>query len=119
MVDKLSSRDERVLKLATYTLQRLIRERAFSNEFVRRGGLTELKSLIVSANIGGGGNTGDTWRSNAQLGGNGISGNTLAYALSSVQNLMEGGTEGWEELGGDFISKVSSQIGENSTFSAF
>lgn len=111
MVDKLSSRDEKVLKLATYTLQRLIRERAFSTEFVRRGGLTELKSLIVTSNIGGGGGigNGDTWRSNAPMGpnGNGISGNTLAYALSSVQNLMEGGTEGWEELGGDFISKVS------------
>ncbi|PWN49241.1 hypothetical protein IE53DRAFT_155849 [Violaceomyces palustris] len=84
MVDKLSSRDDRVLKMATYTLQRLIREKPFSDEFIRRGGLKELVSIILSLN----------------------SGNTLAYALTSCQNLMESTEQGWEILDGSFIAKV-------------
>lgn len=84
MVDKLGSRDERVLKMATYTLQRLIREKPFSVEFLKRGGLVELVGIIRTFN----------------------SGNTLAYALTSCQNLMEGSDSGWEDLDGPFIAKV-------------
>lgn len=84
MIDKLSSRDDRILKLATYNLQRLIREPLFTSEFLRRGGLTELVG-VVQALPGG---------------------NTLAYALVSVQNLLETKTEGWEDLGDEFIAKV-------------
>lgn len=84
MVDKLSSRDDRVLKMATYTLQRLIRERAFSAEFLRRGGLDELMEITKTFS----------------------GGNTLAYTLTSIQNLMESSDEGWEGLDGAFIKKV-------------
>lgn len=84
MVDKLSTRDERVLKMATYTLQRLIREAPFSSEFIRRGGLEELMGIVLALD----------------------SGNTLAYALTCVQNLMESTEEGWETLQGNFIAKV-------------
>lgn len=84
MVDKLGSRDERVLKMATYTLQRLIREAPFTNEFVARGGVRELLNVIR----------------------NHSSGNTLAYALTSCQNLMEGFEYGWDIIDADIVAKV-------------
>ncbi|CAO1637346.1 unnamed protein product [Sympodiomycopsis kandeliae] len=85
MVDKLSSPDERILKMATYTLQRLIREPAFTAEFLRRGGLQELVTVVHSA-----------------------SGNTLAYALTSCQNFFETNPDPdqWDNLGTEFIAKV-------------
>ncbi|KAE8207041.1 hypothetical protein CF335_g1434 [Tilletia laevis] len=84
MVDKLSSPDDRVLKMATYTLQRLIREKAFTLEFLRRGGLVELINIIRTS----------------------TSGNTLAYALASCQNLLDTMDEGWEYLPEEFIAKI-------------
>lgn len=84
MVDKLSSRDERILKMATYTLQRLIREKPFNDEFLRRGGMNELINIIKTHGVG----------------------NTLAYALTSCQNLMESSDEGWDLIDSAFISKV-------------
>ena len=84
MVDKLSSRDDRVLKMATYTLQRLIREPQFTDEFVARGGVKELLNVICSHS----------------------SGNTLAYALTSCQNLMEGYEYGWEIIDASLVAKV-------------
>ncbi|KAN0062511.1 hypothetical protein ACQY0O_005042 [Thecaphora frezii] len=84
MVDKLSSRDEKVLKMATYTLQRLIREPPFYLEFLARGGLIELLRIIKTHGIG----------------------NTLAYAMTSCQNLMESTDEGWDVIDGEFIAMV-------------
>lgn len=84
MVEKLSSNDERQLKMATYTLQRLIREPAFTAEFLRRGGLQELVNIVHALS----------------------SGNTLAYALTCCQNLVETNETGCEGLDGDFIAKV-------------
>ncbi|TKY88819.1 hypothetical protein EX895_002060 [Sporisorium graminicola] len=84
MVDKLSSRDDRTLKMATYTLQRLIKEPAFTDEFVARGGVRELLNVIR----------------------NHSSGNTLAYALTSCQNLMEGFEYGWDIIDAAFVAKV-------------
>jgi hypothetical protein len=84
IVDKLSSTDERSLKLATYSLQRFIREKPFADEFLSRGGLEELVKLINSLE----------------------SGNTLAYALTSVQNLIESREHGWETFDSTFIRKV-------------
>lgn len=84
MVDKLSSRDERTLKMATYTLQRLIREPPFTAEFIRRGGLAELVGLVQSQS----------------------SGNTLAYALTSCQNLLETSDDGVQGLDASFTGKV-------------
>ncbi|CEH11865.1 Regulator of Rac1, required for phagocytosis and cell migration [Ceraceosorus bombacis] len=84
MVDKLSTREERTLKMATYTLQRLIREPPFLEEFLRRGGADELIGITMSLD----------------------SGNTLAYALACMQNLMESSDDGWDDLEGSFIAKV-------------
>ncbi|MCO5585241.1 hypothetical protein L7F22_039174 [Adiantum nelumboides] len=84
VVDKLSSRDERILKMATHSLQKLIREKPFSNEFLKRGGFEELMNIIMSLD----------------------GGNTLAYTLTSVQNLIESCDEGWETLDSEFIRKV-------------
>lgn len=84
MVDKLSSRDDRVLKMATYTLQRLIREPPFTDEFIARGGVKELIDVIH----------------------NHSSGNTLAYALTSCQNLMEGFEYGWQIIDAKLVAKV-------------
>lgn len=88
MVDKLSSRDDRVLKMATYTLQKLIREPPFTDEFIARGGVKELLNGIS----------------------NHSSGNTLAYALTSCQNLMEGYDYGWEIIDATLVAKVVSLL---------
>jgi hypothetical protein len=84
MVDKLCSRDDRALKMATYTLQKLIREPVFTAEFLNRGGLNEL--LLIVHTFG--------------------SGNTLAYALASCQNLLESSDESLEGIDGAFIARV-------------
>ena len=88
MVDKLSSRDDRILKMATYTLQRLIRETPFTDELIARGGVRELLNVIRDHS----------------------SGNTLAYALTSCQNLMEGFEYGWEIIDASFVAKVVSLL---------
>ncbi|KAM0786337.1 hypothetical protein ACM66B_001810 [Microbotryomycetes sp. NB124-2] len=66
MVDKLNSGETATLKLATFSLRTLIKERAFLDEFVNRRGLDALQQVI-----------------------NNTSGNTLAYALLSMQQLIE------------------------------
>ncbi|GAC94933.1 hypothetical protein PHSY_002506 [Pseudozyma hubeiensis SY62] len=88
MVDKLGSHDDRTLKMATYTLQRLIRETPFTDEFITRGGVKELLNVIRGHS----------------------SGNTLAYALTSCQNLMEGFEYGWEIIDAAFVAKVVSLL---------
>jgi engulfment/cell motility protein 1 len=85
MVDKLSSRDEKALKMSTYTLQRLIRDQPFYDEFLRRGGLEELVAITILLE----------------------GGNTLAYTLTCIQNLIECCDEKWEVLDARFIRKVS------------
>ena len=57
----------------------------FTNEFLKRNGLKSLIDII-----------------------NNLGGNTLAYALTSMQNLMEH-DHGWEDLGFDFINMVGDQ----------
>jgi len=84
MVDKLSSRDEKILKMATYTLQRLIRDKPFYDEFLRRGGFEELVSITLILD----------------------GGNTLAYTLTCIQNLIETCDERWDILDAKFIRKV-------------
>jgi hypothetical protein len=88
MVERLMSRDERALKLSTYNLQRLIRESQFRNEFLRRGGLDELVDITLTLN----------------------GGNTLAYALTSTQNLMESTADGWDGIKDGFVGKVSHSV---------
>ncbi|CAG8487653.1 7139_t:CDS:10 [Funneliformis mosseae] len=80
--EKLGSNDDKTLKLATFSLQKYVKEVEFAVEFLKRSGLCSLIEII-----------------------NNSSGNTLAYALTSMQNLMEH-DHGWEDLGSDFINKV-------------
>lgn len=84
IVDKLSTRDERVVKPATHALQRFVREKPFSDEFLKRNGLDELMAIAMSLD----------------------GGNTLAYTLTSIQNLIESCEEGWESLDAAFIRKT-------------
>lgn len=82
IVEKLSMRDDKTLRLTLFSLQKFIREEQFANEFLQRDGLKELIDVI------------------------GVShGNTLAYALNAMQNLMEL-DYGWSTLDQNFIQKV-------------
>ncbi|KAI5123515.1 hypothetical protein M0805_006675 [Coniferiporia weirii] len=82
IVEKLSIRDEKTLRMTLFSLQKFIREEQFANEFLQRDGLKELIDVI------------------------GVShGNTLAYALNAMQNLMEL-DYGWSTLDHSFIHVV-------------
>ncbi|THH18452.1 hypothetical protein EW146_g2541 [Bondarzewia mesenterica] len=70
------------LKMALFSLQKFIREEQFANEFVNRDGVRILIDVI-----------------------NVSYGNTLAYALTAMQNLMDL-EYGWASLDGAFIFKV-------------
>ncbi|GAA5998566.1 uncharacterized protein JCM10292_002788 [Rhodotorula paludigena] len=83
MVDKLSSGEASVLKLATFSLRSLIKERAFLAEFIARGGVDALQEVIRRS-----------------------SGNTLAYALLSLQNLLELEESGWVGLERSFVARI-------------
>lgn len=89
MVDKLLSFDAATLKLATFSLRNLIKERAFLDEFLRRGGFDALQEVIKRA-----------------------TGNTLAYSLLSLQNLMDLEERGWEGLEDGFVARIVEIIGE-------
>ncbi|KAH8116469.1 ELMO/CED-12 family-domain-containing protein [Phellopilus nigrolimitatus] len=82
IVEKLSMRDDKTLRMTLFSLQKFIREEQFANEFLQRDGLKELIDVI------------------------GVShGNTLAYALNAMQNLMEL-DYGWSTLDQPFIHTV-------------
>lgn len=89
MVDKLLSFEPSILKLATFSLRTLIRERAFLDEFLRRGGMDALQEVIKRA-----------------------TGNTLAYSLLSMQSLMDLDDRGWEQLEDGFVSRIVEIIGK-------
>ncbi|KAI0832131.1 ELMO/CED-12 family-domain-containing protein [Trametes gibbosa] len=89
IVEKLSFRDAR-LGLALTSLRKLIREEQFANEFLQRDGFRELIEVINVAH-----------------------GNTLAYALTAMQNLMEL-DYGWSNLDNAFILKVVQILSESS-----
>lgn len=82
LADKLSSREDAVLKKTLVSLQKLIKEEPFANEFLNRDGLRELLRVIGDCH-----------------------GNALAYALTVMQNLMEL-DHGWSSLSSGFILKV-------------
>lgn len=69
-------------KKTLFSLQRFIREEQFAKEFLNHGGLASLVEVIYSS-----------------------TGNTLAYALTAMQNLMDL-DYGWSELDEEFISTV-------------
>ncbi|EPQ56801.1 hypothetical protein GLOTRDRAFT_105412 [Gloeophyllum trabeum ATCC 11539] len=82
IVEKLSLRDERTLRKTLFSLQKFIREEQFANEFLQRDGLSELIDVISVSH-----------------------GNTLAYALLAMQNLMDL-DYGWSNLEHTFIFRV-------------
>lgn len=79
---KLGERDERTLRLTLFTLQKYIREEQFAHDFIDFSGLPELVDIISTAH-----------------------GNTLAYALTAMQNLMDL-PFGWSTLDDSFILKI-------------
>ncbi|KDE05624.1 hypothetical protein MVLG_03996 [Microbotryum lychnidis-dioicae p1A1 Lamole] len=83
VVDKLRSSDTAAVKLATFSLRTLIKEPAFLTAFINRGGMGAIQDVIK-----------------------GSTGNTLAYALLSSQQLLELDARGSHSLGKDFIAKL-------------
>ncbi|TPX40171.1 hypothetical protein SeMB42_g06116 [Synchytrium endobioticum] len=82
LVDDLNSNLDQSLKKATFSLQKYIKESEFIEEFLACKGLPKLQKVIETS-----------------------SGNTLAYALSSLHNLMEN-DHGWESFSREFISTL-------------
>ncbi|KDQ61372.1 hypothetical protein JAAARDRAFT_190152 [Jaapia argillacea MUCL 33604] len=82
IVEKLSMKDDKTLRLTLFSLQKFIREGQFASEFLQRDGLRELLDVINISH-----------------------GNTLAYALSAMQNLMDL-DRGWSNLDNSFISTI-------------
>ncbi|KAJ7066643.1 ELMO/CED-12 family-domain-containing protein [Mycena amicta] len=81
--EKLRLRDDpNTLKMTLFTLQKYIREEQFAQSFINCSGLSDLIDVIFGAH-----------------------GNTLAYALTAMQNLMEL-DYGWSSLDDAFIFQV-------------
>ena len=102
MIRNLPSEDDLIVKRTIFMLQKYLKvrqrrfsqrgsliltsalqEEDFAEEFVAKGGLSILQDVIITG-----------------------MGNTLAYALTSLQALMEHDT-GWDAFGPQFISTVS------------
>eukprot|EP00833_Pecoramyces_ruminatium_P013306 jgi/Orpsp1_1/1187338/evm.model.d7180000056963.1 len=88
-VRNMKSFDEGTVKRTIFMLQKYIKEVEFVDEFIRLGGLSYLQRTIMNSQT--------------------IPGNTLAYALNSLQNLMEH-DHGWENFTRDFVSQIISII---------
>ncbi|CAE6428889.1 unnamed protein product [Rhizoctonia solani] len=86
ILDRLHAADKESVKHALFSLQKYIREHEFTQEFLKRDGLRELLGTIESN-----------------------SGNTLAYALTSMQNLMER-DYGWDNLQPSFVLRIVNTI---------
>ncbi|CUA68886.1 hypothetical protein RSOLAG22IIIB_08133 [Rhizoctonia solani] len=82
ILDRLHAANKEPVKHALFSLQKYIREHEFTREFLKRDGLRELLGTIETS-----------------------SGNTLAYALNSMQNLMEH-DYGWDSLQPSFILRI-------------
>lgn len=82
IIEKLGRRDEKSLRMSLFSLQKFIKEEKFAQEFLDRDGLRELVDVIDTTH-----------------------GNTLAYALTAMQNLMDL-DYGWSTLDDSFIFKV-------------
>ncbi|KAI0306061.1 ELMO/CED-12 family-domain-containing protein [Multifurca ochricompacta] len=80
--EKLLLREEKSFRLALFSLQRYLHEEDFANEFLKRDGVRILVDVITTSY-----------------------GNTLAYALTAMKNLMDL-EYGWAALDSNFIFKV-------------
>ncbi|KAI8977655.1 ELMO/CED-12 family-domain-containing protein [Mycotypha africana] len=80
--DGTSTKDDKSLKIATFSLQTYLKDRDFAVEFLEKDGLQSLCDIILNS-----------------------SGNTLAYALNSLLSLMEHEI-GWDSLDIKFITYI-------------
>lgn len=83
LVERLSSDEDAVRKMAVFKLQTNIADPSFADVFIGEGGLGRLKYLTMRA-----------------------TGNTLAYSLTSYARLLEV-DKGWEGVDGPLIERVS------------
>jgi engulfment/cell motility protein 1 len=83
LVARLGSTEDSVRKMAAFRLQSALGDPAFADVFIAEGGLDRLTDLVLRA-----------------------SGNTLAYALTSLARLLELDM-GWECVSDQMIERVS------------
>lgn len=82
IAEKLKTKAPNTIKLSLFSLKKFIREPEFAQVFLSKDGLQSLIDIIYTTH-----------------------GNTLAYALSAMQNLMEL-EYGWGALDENFIAKI-------------
>ncbi|KAL0073937.1 ELMO/CED-12 family-domain-containing protein [Phycomyces blakesleeanus] len=82
----LETKEDKFIKIATFSLQNYLKETKFASEFLEGGGLKSLCMLINNAN-----------------------GNTLAYALNSLTSLMSHNVE-WVTLTDDFVATIAHRV---------
>ncbi|KAF2187025.1 hypothetical protein K469DRAFT_571400 [Zopfia rhizophila CBS 207.26] len=82
LVERLSSEEESVRKMAVFKLQSAIGDPSFADVFINEGGLPKLRFLALHS-----------------------TGNTLAYCLTSLSRLLEL-DKGWDHVTDDLIKRV-------------
>jgi engulfment/cell motility protein 1 len=82
LVQRLSSDEESVRKMAVFKLQNAIGDPSFADIFIHEGGLPKLRFLALHS-----------------------TGNTLAYCLTSLSRLLEL-DKGWDHVTDDLIKRV-------------
>ncbi|OCK85147.1 hypothetical protein K432DRAFT_287443 [Lepidopterella palustris CBS 459.81] len=82
LVERLSSDEESVRKMAVFKLQSAIGDPSFADVFISEGGLPKLRFLALHS-----------------------TGNTLAYCLTSLSRLLEL-DKGWDHVSDDLIKRV-------------
>ncbi|KAF2467534.1 uncharacterized protein BDR25DRAFT_335931 [Lindgomyces ingoldianus] len=82
LVERLSSDEESVRKMAVFKLQSAIGDPSFADVFINEGGLPKLRFLALHS-----------------------TGNTLAYCLTSLSRLLEL-DKGWDHVTDDLIKRV-------------
>ena len=83
LVERLSSDEDAVRKMAAFKLQSSIADPSFADAFMNEGGITRLRWLTIHA-----------------------SGNTLAYSLAAYSKLLEVDM-GWEYVDQTLIKRVT------------
>lgn len=82
VVERLGSPEDSVRKKAAFGLQSYIGDPSFADLFIAEGGLTNLRTLALTAN-----------------------GNTLAYSLTSFSKLLEV-DKGWDYVNTALVERV-------------
>jgi engulfment/cell motility protein 1 len=82
LIERLSSDEESVRKMAVFKLQSSIGDPSFAETFINEGGLPKLRFIVLHS-----------------------SGNTLAYSLTSLSRLLEL-DKGWDHVTDDLIRRV-------------